>query len=75
MHLPGSVLLPVGELPHRLDELDPKRPYFVYCKSGQRSAHAVAILREAGFAGARNVRGGIVEWIRQFGPPATPADA
>ncbi|NNC87586.1 MAG: molybdopterin-synthase adenylyltransferase MoeB [Akkermansiaceae bacterium] len=69
VRLPGSTLLPLGELPARLDSLPADVPYLVYCKSGQRSASAVALLREAGFSDVRNVRGGITSWIRELGPP------
>jgi len=40
----------------------------VHCKSGVRSAKAVRLLREAGFAKARNLRGGILAWIDQVDP-------
>jgi adenylyltransferase/sulfurtransferase len=55
-------LIPLGELPRRLQEIDASRPVVVHCKSGQRSAKAVSLLRGAGFD-ARNLRGGILAWI------------
>ncbi|MBX3177266.1 MAG: molybdopterin-synthase adenylyltransferase MoeB [Candidatus Hydrogenedentes bacterium] len=64
----GAILIPVGELPARLDELDPAREILVHCKSGVRSAKAVGILREAGFQNVSNVRGGIQEWARRIDP-------
>jgi len=65
-HIEGAKLIPLGELPERLAELDPAREYAVHCKSGVRSAKAVTILREAGFSKVRNVTGGIIEWARKI---------
>jgi len=55
-------LIPLGELPGRMNELDRKRLTIVHCHSGQRSAHAVRILREAGFSNVFNLEGGIARW-------------
>lgn len=65
--LDGSVGIPLGELGDRLDELPTDRPVLVYCKTGARSASAVTVLRAGGFD-ARNVAGGILEWIRRLRP-------
>lgn len=50
-HLDGAVLLDVsnGDLASAIPELDPRAPYLVHCRSGSRSAQAVALLRDAGF--------------------------
>lgn len=64
--LPGSRLIPLGELPRRLGELDRGAELVVHCKSGARSAMAVALLREKGFTGATNLTGGILQWIREI---------
>ena len=64
--LPGSRLIPLGELPRRLGELDRGAELVVHCKSGARSAMAVALLREKGFTGAVNLTGGILQWIREI---------
>jgi molybdopterin/thiamine biosynthesis adenylyltransferase/rhodanese-related sulfurtransferase len=66
--LPGAVLIPLGELPRRLGELDPGAEIVVHCKSGGRSASAVALLREKGFTGAVNLSGGILNWIKEIDP-------
>ena len=58
----GSRLVPLAELPGRLEALPADQCYYVYCSTGKRSARAVSIMREAGFREARNVRGGIVAW-------------
>ncbi|WP_404313217.1 rhodanese-like domain-containing protein [Agrococcus terreus] len=49
--LDGAVLLDVsnGDLAAAIPQLDPHAPYLVYCRSGSRSAQAVALLRDAGF--------------------------
>lgn len=61
--IPGSVLIPVQELPNRLGELpkDPNRPILVYCRSGNRSAQAALILKQAGFPAVYDF-GGIIDW-------------
>ena len=69
--IPGAKLIPLGELPRRLDELDRGAELVVHCKSGGRSARAVAILREKGFAHARNLSGGILAWIDEVDPTLT----
>ena len=66
--IPGAVLIPLGELPGRLAELDPSAEIVVHCRSGARSARAVALLREKGFARASNLAGGILNWIKDIDP-------
>lgn len=60
----GGPLIPVDELAGRLDELHPHRDdeIVVYCRSGARSARAVRLLREHGFARAVNLAGGMLAW-------------
>jgi adenylyltransferase/sulfurtransferase len=65
--LPGSILIPLRELPARLHELDPGREVITYCHSGYRSADAAAFLREEGFR-ARSLAGGIDAWSRHVDP-------
>jgi sulfur-carrier protein adenylyltransferase/sulfurtransferase len=66
--IPGSLLIPLGELPRRLDELDGSRELVVYCKVGVRSAAATHFLRSKGFGRARNLVGGILDWIDKVDP-------
>jgi adenylyltransferase/sulfurtransferase len=54
--------IPLGDLQARLKELDKKVEIVVYCASGRRSAHAVQILRDAGFTRVRNLAGGMSAW-------------
>jgi sulfur-carrier protein adenylyltransferase/sulfurtransferase len=60
--IPGATLIPLGELPKRLGELNPSAETVVHCKSGMRSAKACGILRAAGFTNVRNLKGGILAW-------------
>ena len=46
---PGSLNIPVGELPSRLNELDPEKPTIVCCASGGRSGMAAGLLKSHGF--------------------------
>jgi adenylyltransferase/sulfurtransferase len=66
--LAGSTVIPLPELPNRIHELDPSRPMVVHCKSGARSAKAIALLRQAGFTRLQNLTGGILAWIKDVDP-------
>ncbi len=64
----GGLLLPLGELPRRVHELDSSREIVVHCRTGPRSARAVAFLRQAGFRKVRNLAGGIAAWAVRVDP-------
>jgi sulfur-carrier protein adenylyltransferase/sulfurtransferase len=64
----GSKLIPLGELPDRLNELDRGRYTVVHCHSGMRSAQAVQLLRREGFTNVFNLEGGIAEWSEKIDP-------
>ncbi|MGH9464923.1 MAG: molybdopterin-synthase adenylyltransferase MoeB [Thermoanaerobaculia bacterium] len=66
--LPGALLIPLQELPQRVDELDPAADIVVHCHHGQRSERAAAFLRGQGFASVRNLAGGIDAWSDQVDP-------
>lgn len=66
--LPNAIVIPVGQLADRLQELSRETQYAVFCKSGGRSARAVALLRSQGFTRIANVRGGINAWAREIDP-------
>ena len=66
--IPGAVLIPMRELPSRLQELDRDHELIVHCRSGVRSANATLWLRTQGFARVRNLTGGILEWIDKVDP-------
>jgi rhodanese-related sulfurtransferase len=60
----GATLIPLGELPYRLDELEglEEEELIVHCRSGARSARAQQILEENGFSNVRNLIGGMLEY-------------
>jgi len=62
-HVPGAVLIPMGQLPGRTAELDRDAPVYVVCASGNRSATMTVFLRNAGFD-AYSVAGGTSGWAR-----------
>lgn len=61
-HLHGARLIPLGDLPRRLDELDRSRPVVTICRSGTRSAQAALLLGKAGFGQVANLGGGMLRW-------------
>jgi adenylyltransferase/sulfurtransferase len=61
-------LIPLGDLPTRVHELDSSREIVVHCKSGMRSAKAVDFLRQSGFKRATNLTGGILAWADRIDP-------
>ncbi len=65
---PGAKLLPLGELPSRMSELDSAQEIILLCKNGRRSAQAVRTLQEAGFSKLANVAGGIEAWADEIDP-------
>jgi len=66
-HVPGAVLIPMGQLPSRTAELDRRAPVYVVCASGNRSAAMTDFLRGAGFD-AYSVAGGTSGWARSGRP-------
>jgi adenylyltransferase/sulfurtransferase len=65
VRIPGAVLIPKGDLPGRLSELPQDKPVVLYCKTGVRSAESLALLKNAGFANASHVQGGVTAWATQ----------
>jgi len=70
VRIPGSRLIPKGEIVGgaALAELPQDRQLVLYCKSGVRSAEALAAVKAAGFRDAVHVQGGVVGWVRQIDP-------
>jgi len=66
--IPGSVLIPLGELGKRLGELDSTRETVVHCRSGSRSLKAAKQMRAAGFGNVANLKGGILAWSDEVDP-------
>ena len=61
-HLPGAKLIPLGEVPERVNELDSADDIVVYCHHGQRSQRAINFLKKVGFSKLKNLAGGIDSW-------------
>jgi len=66
--IPGSTLIPLGELPRRYQELPKDRQIVTQCKMGGRSAKAQDFLKTVGFTDVLNLKGGILEWIDKVDP-------
>ena len=66
--IPGSRLIPLGEVPRRMHELNSADELVVHCRSGARSAKAVDFLMKSGFRKIHNLKGGILGWSDQVDP-------
>ncbi len=68
--IPDAVLIPKGEIlnGHAFEQLSQDRPVVLYCKTGVRSAEALAVLKGAGYADAVHVGGGVAAWVNQIDP-------
>jgi len=68
--IPGSVLIPKGDIisGEALSKLPQDRPIVLHCKSGVRSAEALAAVKQAGFKDAVHVQGGVIAWVNQVDP-------
>src|SRR5271167_1096912 len=64
----NGTLIPLGELPRRVHELDTSREIVAHCRSGKRSAEAIDFLRKAGFRKIHNLKGGILAWSDEVDP-------
>jgi len=62
-HIAGSLLIPLDDLPDRLNELPRDEDIVVVCRSGNRSKEGTAILRDAGFDRLTCMTGGIQAWV------------
>jgi adenylyltransferase/sulfurtransferase len=66
--IPGAKLIPLGDLPKRVNELDPNIEVIAHCKMGGRSAKACDFLRQSGFKNVKNMLGGITAWSDKIDP-------
>jgi adenylyltransferase/sulfurtransferase len=66
--IPGARLIPLGELPKRVNELNSADEIVAHCKSGVRSAKAVDFLKQSGFRKVKNMKGGILAWSDKVDP-------
>lgn len=67
-NIEGSVLIPLGEVADRLDELNPDDEIVVHCHHGGRSMRATQYLKDQGFKNVKNLAGGIDAWAEKFDP-------
>ncbi len=67
-NIPQARLIPLGEIPKQLSDLNPADEIVVHCKSGMRSAKAADLLRQAGFSKVLNMKGGILGWSDKVDP-------
>ncbi|WP_280465790.1 adenylyltransferase/sulfurtransferase MoeZ [Nocardia brasiliensis] len=70
VHIDGAKLIPKDRIlsGEALSELPQNRPIVLHCKTGVRSAEALAALKRAGFADATHLQGGVIAWARQIDP-------
>ena len=66
--IPGSELIPLGDVPKRYEELNRNDEIVVHCKMGGRSAKAADFLRSVGFTRVLNLKGGILDWVDKVDP-------
>ena len=66
--IPGSTLIPLGEVPKRVNEIPRDKEIVVHCKMGGRSAQAALYLRQQGFTRVKNLKGGILDWSDKIDP-------
>jgi rhodanese-related sulfurtransferase len=67
--VPADIVhIPMGQIPDRLNELDPQRETVVICRSGGRSLQVAHFLSAQGFASVSNLTGGILAWSRDLDP-------
>jgi rhodanese-related sulfurtransferase len=66
--IPGSVLMPMGEVRGHLQELNRTIPVVTVCHSGVRSLYSAEELIAAGFADVRSLSGGVVAWVEAGRP-------
>jgi len=66
--IPGSTLIPLGEVPQRVNEIPRDKEIVVHCKMGGRSAKAAAFLRQQGYKNVKNLKGGILDWSDKIDP-------
>ncbi|MFD6395094.1 adenylyltransferase/sulfurtransferase MoeZ [Nocardia sp. NPDC060249] len=70
VHIAGATLIPKDRIlsGEALSELPQHKPIVLHCKTGIRSAEALAALKRAGFADATHLQGGVVAWAKQIDP-------
>ena len=72
-HIAGATFIPLEQLRERAADLKQDKPIVAVCRSGARSAQAVAILEKAGFKRVANLAGGMINWNNHQLPTRTDA--
>ena len=70
-HIPGATLIPLGELPNRLNEVPKDKTVVVVCRTGHRSAQGRDILLNAGYTTVTSITGGMTQWQLEGYPITT----
>ena len=66
--IPGSTLIPLGDVPKRWQEIPSDREIVIHCKAGVRSAKALLFLQQQGYKNLLNLKGGIDAWAEEVDP-------
>jgi len=61
-HIPGATLIPLGDIPNRLNEIPKDKTVIAVCRSGNRSGQATQFLQQQGFDNIHNMQGGMLAW-------------
>ncbi len=70
--VPGSLHIPMAQIPQRLADLDPGRETVILCRSGARSYQVAMFLKQQGFTRVANLTGGILRWTQDVDPSLPP---
>ncbi|MDD3028958.1 MAG: rhodanese-like domain-containing protein [Alphaproteobacteria bacterium] len=68
-HIDGALLIPLDQLPSRYAEVPKDQDVIVYCRSGRRSAEAVALLQDKGYTRVKGLDGGFLAWEQSTPKP------
>jgi len=67
-NVPGTVHIPMGDIPRCLAELDPDAQMVILCRSGARSGQVASFLQQKGYQAVWNLKGGILAWSDEIDP-------
>ena len=63
-----SIHIPMMDMPNKMKNLDKNEEFIIQCRSGARSARVCEYLMQSGFKNVKNLKGGILDWIRLINP-------
>ena len=64
----NTIHIPMMDIPNKINEFDKQEELIIQCKSGARSARVCEFLINQGFSNVKNLKGGILDWIRLIDP-------